>query len=138
MASRMSLLQASKSILLSPLRLWAAELNRIAIARSQVGIIAPVLNKLRDILMPAFNLFNSTGFLLAVPKKRVSHRRKRMRNRNKFPKNRTDIEICVVCGNEKLEGHLCGQCYEKVKEETQRIRTQMRSTDLPIGLKGIS
>ena len=75
--------------------------------------------------------FCKTGILLAVPKKRVSHSRKRIRNFPKFPKNRTDIEICVVCRNHKLQGHLCGYCLERIKEETETVQAQMPSYDLP-------
>ncbi|CAH3179199.1 unnamed protein product [Porites lobata] len=51
------------------------------------------------------------GFLLmAVPKKRTSASKKKLRNRHKWLKNRSDIETCVVCGNHKLANHLCGHC----------------------------
>eukprot|EP00794_Sanderia_malayensis_P003242 gene3241-3723_t len=128
---------ASRRLILTPWQAWIESLNGRWGVKSHVNLIAPVFSKLQDILQPAFNLFNSTGFLLAVPKKRVSHRRKRIRNHNKFPRNRKDIEICVVCGNEKLEGHLCGHCYERIKEETEQILAERPKTDLPVGLKTV-
>ena len=77
------------------------------------------------------DLFWKTGMLLAVPKKRVSHSRKRIRNHPKFPKNRTDIEICVVCRNQKLQGHLCGVCLERIRAETEVVQEKWPGYDLP-------
>lgn len=77
------------------------------------------------------DLFWKSGILLAVPKKRVSHSRKRIRNFPKFPKNRTDIEICVVCRNEKLHGHLCGYCLENTRKKTEEVHATWPSYDLP-------
>ena len=79
--------------------------------------------------LPEF--FGKTGFLLAVPKRRVSHSRKRIRNFPKFPKNRTDIEICPVCRYHKLQGHLCGYCLERIRAETAEVQAEMPSYDLP-------
>lgn len=77
------------------------------------------------------DLFVRSGILLAVPKKRVSHSRKRIRNFPKFPKVRTDIEVCVVCRNEKLRGHLCGYCLEGIRKETEEVQAKWPSYDLP-------
>lgn len=63
------------------------------------------------------------GFLwMAVPKKKTTPSKKKLRHRHKWLKNRTDIEMCVVCGNHKLMGHLCGYCLDKVNEETREFR----------------
>ena len=65
------------------------------------------------------------GFLLmAVPKKRTSASKKKLRNRHKWLKNRSDIEICVVCGNFKIANHLCGHCVARVKEKTVEFRKE--------------
>lgn len=65
------------------------------------------------------------GFLLmAVPKKKVTPHKKKLRNRHKQLKNRTDIEVCAICGNHKLEKHLCGHCVERIKEETKKLRKE--------------
>jgi len=77
------------------------------------------------------DFFGRTGILLAVPKRRVTHSRKRIRNFPKFPKNRTDIEICPVCRNHKLQGHLCGYCLERIRTETAEVQGQMPNYDLP-------
>ena len=62
--------------------------------------------------------------LMAVPKKRTSASKKKLRNRHKWPKNRSDIEICVVCGNCKLDNHLCGYCVKEVRRKTIEFRKE--------------
>ncbi|KAI8874452.1 hypothetical protein GQ42DRAFT_116129, partial [Ramicandelaber brevisporus] len=57
--------------------------------------------------------------LLAVPKKRTTHRKKRMRSTNKGLKNRKDIVPCPGCGAPKLEHRVCGKCFVSVR---QRLR----------------
>lgn len=65
------------------------------------------------------------GFLLmAVPKKKTTPHKKKIRNRHRQLKNRTDIEICAICGNHKLENHLCAHCVERIKEETKKVRKE--------------
>ena len=65
------------------------------------------------------------GFLLmAVPKKRTTVHKRKLRNRHKQLKNRTDIEVCAVCGNYKVEGQLCGYCVERIKEKTKAYRKE--------------
>ena len=65
------------------------------------------------------------GYLLmAVPKKRTTVHKRKLRNRHKQLKNRTDIEICAVCGNYKVEGQLCGYCVERIKKETKEFRKE--------------
>lgn len=51
------------------------------------------------------------GTLLAVPKSRVSHSRKRMRSANKGLKDRDDFVHCAGCGSPKLAHHICANCY---------------------------
>ncbi|PWN19567.1 hypothetical protein BCV69DRAFT_237307, partial [Microstroma glucosiphilum] len=50
-------------------------------------------------------------FLNAVPKKKVSHSRKRMRAANKGLKDRVDFVHCQACGNPKLAHHICASCF---------------------------
>jgi len=65
------------------------------------------------------------GFLLmAVPKKKTTPHKKKIRNRHRQLKNRADIEICAICGNHKLENHLCAHCVERIKEETKKVRKE--------------
>ncbi|KAL0951133.1 hypothetical protein HGRIS_007869 [Hohenbuehelia grisea] len=50
-------------------------------------------------------------FLLAVPKKKVSHSRKAMRAANKGLNDKQNIVNCPGCGSPKLAHHLCPNCY---------------------------
>lgn len=65
---------------------------------------------------------NDSFLWMAVPKRKTTPSKKKLRHRHKWLKNRTDIEMCVVCGNSKLVGHLCGHCLEKISEETRQHR----------------
>ncbi|KZS92999.1 hypothetical protein SISNIDRAFT_412073 [Sistotremastrum niveocremeum HHB9708] len=72
-------------------------------------------------------------FLLAVPKKKTSHSRKRMRSANKGLQDKTskrlffdildsaDVHIgfvnCPGCGNVKLAHHICASCYSQISRE---------------------
>ncbi|KAJ7630984.1 ribosomal L32p protein family-domain-containing protein [Roridomyces roridus] len=62
----------------------------------------PSLQSLLELLPP---------FVLAVPKKKVSHSRKSMREANKGLKDKNNIVNCPGCGAPKLAHHLCNQCY---------------------------
>ncbi|KAJ7660960.1 ribosomal L32p protein family-domain-containing protein [Mycena polygramma] len=50
-------------------------------------------------------------FVLAVPKKKVSHSRKSMREANKGLKDKQNIVNCPGCGAPKLAHHLCSHCF---------------------------
>ncbi|KAI0257630.1 hypothetical protein BJV78DRAFT_1079207, partial [Lactifluus subvellereus] len=60
---------------------------------------------LRDLIPP---------FLLAVPKKKVSHSRKAMRSANKGLKDKQNLVHCPGCGSAKLAHHLCPHCYSSI------------------------
>ncbi|KAL1740038.1 ribosomal L32p protein family-domain-containing protein [Schizophyllum fasciatum] len=51
------------------------------------------------------------GVVLAVPKKKTSHSKKRMRAAGKGLKDKQNIVSCPGCGSPKLAHHLCGKCY---------------------------
>ncbi|KAL1719520.1 ribosomal L32p protein family-domain-containing protein [Schizophyllum commune] len=51
------------------------------------------------------------GIVLAVPKKKTSHSKKRMRAAGKGLKDKQNIVSCPGCGAPKLAHHLCGKCY---------------------------
>ncbi|OBZ80043.1 putative 54S ribosomal protein L32, mitochondrial [Grifola frondosa] len=53
-------------------------------------------------------------FLLAVPKKKVSHSRKAMRSANKGLKDKHNLVHCPGCGSPKLAHHLCSNCYSSL------------------------
>ncbi len=82
----------------------------------------PFLPSLRDLIPP---------FLLAAPKKKVSHSRKAMRSANKGLKDKQsegmfhsvslvllndckDVVHCPGCGSAKLAHHLCPHCYSSI------------------------
>ncbi|KAJ7492577.1 hypothetical protein FB451DRAFT_998388, partial [Mycena latifolia] len=62
----------------------------------------PTLQSLLELFPP---------FVLAVPKKKVSHSRKSMRSANKGLKDKHNIVNCPGCGAPKLAHNLCSQCY---------------------------
>ena len=53
--------------------------------------------------------------LRAVPKKKTSHSKKRMRSSNKGLKNRTDIVPCPGCGRHRMMGHICRHCLRDIR-----------------------
>ena len=63
------------------------------------------------------------GILLwAVPKRRTSHSKKRMRMAHKYLKPKTHYQTCPKCGNLKLQHMLCAHCFR----ETMRLTAQFR------------
>ncbi|KZV77726.1 hypothetical protein PENSPDRAFT_567944 [Peniophora sp. CONT] len=73
-----------------------------ALAPSSLGWSIPSLGSLLELFPP---------WLLAVPKKKVSHSRKNMRSANKGLKDKLNIVNCPGCGAAKLSHHLCANCY---------------------------
>ncbi|KAI9596695.1 hypothetical protein BDF19DRAFT_438340 [Syncephalis fuscata] len=55
------------------------------------------------------------SILRAVPKKKTSHSKKRMRASNKALKNRTDIVACPGCGRDRMMGHICRHCLRDIR-----------------------
>ncbi|KAJ1653959.1 hypothetical protein IWQ61_006029 [Dispira simplex] len=56
------------------------------------------------------------AFLWAVPKKKTTHSKRRMRDANKAIKDRRDITKCPACGRNKLLHHICLYCYRDIKK----------------------
>ncbi|KAJ7786356.1 hypothetical protein B0H16DRAFT_28403 [Mycena metata] len=73
-----------------------------ALTASRTGTF-PSLQSLLELLFPPF--------VLAVPKKKVSHSRKSMREANKGLKDKHNIVNCPGCGAPKLAHHLCNHCF---------------------------
>ena len=66
------------------------------------------------------------GWLWAVPKKRTSHSKKRMRMTHKYLKPRHHYTVCPSCNNLKLLHVLCGHCLKETLKQTAAMRrTQM-------------
>ncbi|CAE6513038.1 unnamed protein product [Rhizoctonia solani] len=52
--------------------------------------------------------------VLAVPKKKTSPSKKRMRSANKGLKDKTNIVNCAGCGAPKRAHHVCPQCFSEI------------------------
>ncbi len=69
----------------------------------------------------------------AVPKKRPSISRQRLRMTHKWLKNRQDIVECSACGGRKLAHHLCPNCLLILKRfmrlERRDASTSAATTD---------
>ncbi|OAV86834.1 hypothetical protein PTTG_07472 [Puccinia triticina 1-1 BBBD Race 1] len=64
------------------------------------------------------------GLLKAVPKKKVSHSRKRMRSAHKGLQPNLSLGVCPACGEPKRQHFLCLHCYaDKVLERSKSIKT---------------
>ncbi|XP_006454373.1 hypothetical protein AGABI2DRAFT_133071 [Agaricus bisporus var. bisporus H97] len=71
-------------------------------------------------------------FLLAVPKKKVSHSRKAMRAANKGLKDKQNIVSCPGCGSPKLSHHLCANCYSYINRAWKaKNKTTANIADIP-------
>ncbi|KAF4572855.1 hypothetical protein EYR36_007365 [Pleurotus pulmonarius] len=81
------------------------------VAFGRTTLLATVLGagSLRSFLEDLF-----PPFLLAVPKKKVSHSRKAMRSSNKGLKDKQNLVHCPGCGLPKVAHHLCATCYGSV------------------------
>lgn len=68
------------------------------------------------------------GIVWAVPTRRVSLERRMMR-RISHPffkiKPKDYIKSCNVCGHFHLAHTICGNCYEQVKQETEKLRDEI-------------
>ena len=62
------------------------------------------------------------GILWAVPKKRTSYTKKRLRNAHKYLKPRCDFVACPKCKNLKLIHVLCGHCLKQTLKSTASMR----------------
>ena len=62
------------------------------------------------------------GFLWAVPKKRTSHSKKRMRMAHKYLKPKHHYQTCPRCQNLKLQHMLCGHCFRETMKRTAEFR----------------
>lgn len=62
------------------------------------------------------------GYLWAVPKKRTSHSKKRMRMAHKYLKPIHHYTICPNCQNVKLLHVLCGHCLAATLKKTAEFR----------------
>ena len=69
----------------------------------------PTWNLLRQLLpAPALHIWD--GLLLAVPKKKTTHSKKRMRMAGKYLKPDNSMRRCPVCGTWKRAHFYCHPC----------------------------
>ncbi|KAI9090505.1 hypothetical protein DFS34DRAFT_653951 [Phlyctochytrium arcticum] len=87
-----------------------------------VGAAAPwaILPKLAPVAsrIPAVGLLGGlagwlSGILMAVPKKKTTHRKKRLRMATKWLKPMRNITTCPFCGQATLQHHICRSCAKK-------------------------
>ena len=72
-----------------------------------------------------------SGFLwMAVPKKKTSYTRKRMRNKGKILKPISHFGACPKCGNLKLRHILCAHCLKETLSLTAEVRRKIYLEEL--------
>ena len=74
-------------------------------------------------------LLDWDGVFWAVPKKRTSHSKKRMRMNHKYLKPKGHYTVCPNCQNLKLLHVLCGHCLKetlRLTAETRRAQIEQR------------
>ena len=74
------------------------------------------------------------GLLWAVPKKRTSHSKKRMRMAHKYLKPKGHYSVCPNCQNLKLLHILCGHCLKETLRLTAKMRRDQIEKKLVSGL----
>ena len=74
--------------------------------------------------LPSEDLLGWGGLLWAVPKKRTSHSKKRMRMAHKYLKPKSNFMVCVTCNNLKLLHVLCGHCLKQTLLDTAKMRKE--------------
>nr|XP_012560006.1 39S ribosomal protein L32, mitochondrial [Hydra vulgaris] len=94
--------------------------------KKSMSLVAPtsfeLLKENLDSLLE--NIWN--GFLWAAPKKRRSISKRRYLRKFRELKLRDDIEDCVVCGNKKLMGKLCQNCFQWTMSLTEETWKKQR------------
>ncbi|KAK9763086.1 hypothetical protein K7432_010565 [Basidiobolus ranarum] len=93
-------------------------LFRSSLLRSNPVLSQPVNTGLRAVGIGSQIIGDLLGSILwAVPKKKTSHSKKRMRASNKALKNITNIMRCHSCGRPKLMHHICKYCYKDIRKK---------------------
>ena len=65
------------------------------------------------------------GLLWAVPKRKTSRSKKRMRMAHKYLKPKHHFYPCPACGNLKLQHVLCEHCFRETMKKTAEVRKQL-------------
>ncbi|KAG8716251.1 hypothetical protein FRC08_009704 [Ceratobasidium sp. 394] len=103
-------------------RTWTANLGLSILptptpqTAGRLSLALPSLRTLLELFPP---------IVLAVPKKKTSHSKKRMRSANKGLKDKTNIVNCPGCGSPKRAHHICPECYSQVNRAWKAQNRQM-------------
>ena len=107
---------------------------QLATSRDLTPLPAPELVGIPSWGIPGAAVSNDlieNGILwMAVPKKRTSHSKKRMRMAQKWLKPIRHYNFCPACGNPKLFHHLCGHCFKETMKKTAKMRREMEEQQL--------
>ena len=79
---------------------------------------------LNDYEMDSDTSLWDSAVLWAVPKKRTSHSKKRMRMAHKYLKPIHHYRVCSECNNLKLMHVLCGHCLKQTLAKTAAMRRE--------------
>lgn len=94
-----------------------AQCNPLAVLHQSLRALWQLPSSLLEILPP---------IILAVPKSKVSHSRKRMRSANKGLKEKLNIITCPGCGRAKRAHHLCPYCYSEISRGFKTAARQVK------------
>jgi large subunit ribosomal protein L32 len=73
------------------------------------------------------NLDLNDSILKAVPKKKTTYGKKRMRASGKALKKIENIVPCTSCGQPKLMHHLCQNCYKDLRGRIRAVRDAIQN-----------
>eukprot|EP00043_Microstomoeca_roanoka_P002336 m.37750 g.37750 ORF g.37750 m.37750 type:complete len:126 (+) comp11423_c0_seq3:211-588(+) len=68
------------------------------------------------------SVFDTSLVLMAVPKRRTTHSKKRMRMTTKYLENKSHYQTCKHCGQLHMRHHICTGCM-KLWERQQKDST---------------
>lgn len=90
----------------------------LAPSAAPVGLAGALEAPLDEGVVPGWD-----GLLLAVPKRRTSHSKKRLRQTHKtLSRNRRHVVACSTCGKNRLMHHLCLHCLRRLKDAMAAAR----------------
>ncbi|EGF78013.1 hypothetical protein BATDEDRAFT_91204 [Batrachochytrium dendrobatidis JAM81] len=78
------------------------------------SVLSPLVQRLLPQALLGWDFLG--GFLLATPKKRTTHRTKRIKLAPKWLKPMKNIQQCPICGADKLIHHICPKCLKTLKQ----------------------
>lgn len=96
---------------------FALPTRQLAIISSIRSLIFPDSSRPRAmiIVIPLWQQLLESALSFAVPKKKVSHGRKRRRYATKYLRPLENITICKTCQQPKLLHHICDTCLARYR-----------------------